>query len=469
VTSVATWTGDFVHTELGIELHTDAARSVMPVKTLVGVALRRNPKRAQLLVSTVLAKHVPTVPGVSIAAGELLGLLVGHELDGGQLDASLADRLRQVIAADAAGSQPSDDLTMLRGSIRASASHHPDVTTIGYAETATGLGQLVAGTIGSYYIHSTRHAEPGAPSFAGFEEEHSHATSHRLFPTRSDWLTPGGTVVLVDDELSTGTTILNTITAIDAVVPQSRWIVASLIDLRSSADRARFDECASKLGTRISVVCLGSGSIDLPDNVLQLSRATIDRHASEPLFAQPSPGVVEFVEPAVAPVRSARFGVNGTVDAPTAQAIAAAVSPLLSAGGVLVLGTEEFIALPMAVADNLHAGNPEVRFSTTTRSPIAPIDRPDYAIESSITFAGHDSDGDTDDAQTDDAPRFAYNLERGGSRPTTVVLMPEPGTDPARLTASGGVVDALRAVVDRVIVVLLPTSTPLPTEWTAHP
>ena len=456
--SVVTWTGEFVQSNLGITLRSDPDRSVMPLKTIVGVALRRNPKRAQLLVSTVLAKHVPTLPGVAIAAGELLGLRVAHELDNEYFDVFLAERLAQILALDQAGVDVGDDLTALRSDLAAQKSHHPGVVTIGYAETATGLGQLVANTIGSYYIHSTRHTVHDAPSFAGFEEEHSHATKHQLYPTKGDWLTAGGTVVLVDDELSTGTTIINTITALNLTVPQSRWIVASLIDLRSSADRARFAECAAKLGTDISVVCLGAGSIDLPPNVLAASRETIDTFSTPPLPSRPHQGALEIIEPSVPNIRSARFGVDNGAGIDAARPIAQALMPSIGPGSVLVLGSEEFIALPMAVADHLQAENGGVRFSTTTRSPIAALDRPDYAIASAIAFTSHD----------DDEPRFVYNVLRGQRRPTTVIFMPEPGTDASRLTQAGGVVEALRAVVDHVIVVLLPESTPLHNEWTVR-
>ncbi|MDF2442342.1 MAG: hypothetical protein JWR01_545, partial [Subtercola sp.] len=265
----ATWTGGFAEREVGIRVQTDVRRSLVPVDLLVGVALRRNPRRAQLLVSNVLAKHVPTRPGLVIVAAELLGLLVSGELDGRRPPADLFDRLAGILRA----SSPADgaaavELSALRGAVAGLRSEHPQVVTIGYAETATGLGQLVAETIGSYYIHSTRHAPAGRTPFAGFEEEHSHATSHQLYPARADWLRPGGTVVLVDDELSTGTTIVNTIGALHAAVPQARWIVASLIDLRSEADRARFDTLAASLGTSIAVVALGSGTIALPPDVL---------------------------------------------------------------------------------------------------------------------------------------------------------------------------------------------------------
>jgi hypothetical protein len=61
-----------VHDALGVDVASEPGRSLLPVKALVGLALRRNPKRAHLLVSRVLAKHVPTEPGIATSAGQLL-------------------------------------------------------------------------------------------------------------------------------------------------------------------------------------------------------------------------------------------------------------------------------------------------------------------------------------------------------------------------------------------------------------
>ncbi len=54
---------------------------------------------------------------------------------------------------------------------------------LGYAETATGLGHSVADGLGTApYLHSTRRPVAGVATAGGFEESHSHATSHLLLP-----------------------------------------------------------------------------------------------------------------------------------------------------------------------------------------------------------------------------------------------------------------------------------------------
>jgi hypothetical protein len=476
------WTGGFVSEAAGIVVRSHPAESLVPVQSLVGLALRINPRRAQLLVSTVLAKHVPTVPAVAVVAGELLGLLVAASLDCAPADTSPHTRFARLLEG-----QEESGLAQLRAVVGRRRSEHPAVVTIGYAETATGLGQLVAGAIGSPYLHSTRHvAVSGAPSF-GFEEEHSHASSHRLLPSRGAWLHEGGTVVLVDDEISTGTTIVNTIRTLQGVRPQSSWVVAALVDLRSEADRSRFDALAAELGTRIDVVALGRGSVELPSDPVSRAAEVIagfpDPDAAAEVAADDTDddtaddselGDLVIVElPAESAIRSARYGlVEPSPDPALVARIAASVQSHLGrpsaqspSDGVLVLGSEEFIGLPLLVADDLDrravagTGTGRVLFSTTTRSPIAPLDRPDYAIASRIRFRSSDL---TVDGFGD---RFAYNLTRGGRRFATIVLMPEPGSDVGLLLAPDGVVLALRRVTDRVVVALLPAVLPNPDEW----
>ena len=453
---------------LEIRLNTDESRSIIDVESLVGVALRRNPKRAHLLVSTVLAKHVPTVPAVSLAAGELLGLLASAALDGEPSPARARDlgrRFAPLVAVLSEGSgadaetieRAHEALAELRRDIHSAATMRADVVTLGYAETATGLGQLVADFLGSYYLHSTRHSPEGATAFAGFAEEHSHATDHALLPTDPQWLRPGGTVVLVDDELSTGTTVINTITALQTAVPQQHWVVASLIDLRSPADRERFVALAESLDTRISTVSLAAGSIELPTDVLARAAALIDTMPGSRI--ESGDGVVSMLDCTdLTPVRSARFGTSDPVNARLAADIASRVAVTVPDAddnrGVLVLGSEEFIALPMLTAHELQqaVAPRSVRFSTSTRSPIATLDEADYPIADTIRFRSHDTTSDGF------GERFAYNLTRSGRRFGTVVFMPEPGTDLALLTAAGGALEALRAVTDAVVVVLLSSS-----------
>ena len=497
------WTGGFVHEALGVRIISDPS-ALLPVEDLVGLALRRNPRRAHLLVSRVLAKHVPTEPALVLAAGELLGTLAGAAL-GSTVDPGVLRSVAAVLLAELRGTpEAGADGAVRPGAVRSPRARlleareqlwelpvtHPGAVTIGYAETATGLGRLVADTLGSYYIHSTRHDPEGAVAYGAFEEAHSHATSHRLLPTDPALLNSSAPVVLVDDELSTGATVINTITELHAAAAHPLYVVATLIDLRSAGDRARFEELAAELGCAIRVVSLGAGSIDLGPDILDRARQIIDGLPSPeaPAAAAPAaPGslsVLDLSADGRRPLRSDRFGnqagmscqyedalpeaLPGAVSGADLAAVAASIREMLpeSAAPVLVLGCEEFIHVPLTVANALAETVPggPVRFSTTTRSPIVPIDRPDYAIANVVDFASHDV---TEDGP---GPRHAYNVgaRRGTEGFGSIVLMPEPGTDLASITGEGSVTEALRAVTGAVVVVLSPADLPAPEEWTEH-
>ncbi|WP_323749762.1 phosphoribosyltransferase domain-containing protein [Curtobacterium sp. VKM Ac-1376] len=475
--------------DLGVTLDDARATSsaAVPLGVLARIALRRNPKRAHLLVSTVLAKHLPTVPAVALAAGEALGALTADALDGGaRWDARTAARLERVVRDATAGDQ--DRLgqatatsaahraaTTLRTDLAAGRPEHPDALVLGFAETATALGALVAESLGARYLHSTRHAPSGAVPAAGFDEAHSHATTHRLLPSDPEWLPAGGTVVLVDDELSTGATARATIRELHALAPQRRWVVASLIDLRSPADTAATEELATEIGAPITVVALGRGRAVLPAGLPSAAADVVATHAVAPTgcgtngvpdgrtgsgptrasrpqtvttTAAPATAVDRFGTPAQR-VRLPRTDVEGT-----AQDVLAVLGALEApAGGprrVLVLGTEEHMHTPLVVADALRRrSDADVRFSTTTRSPVAVLDDPAWPIRSGIRFRSHDTTVDGT------GERFAYNV-RGFD---AIVVLPEPGTDRALLDGDDGLLAALATAAPAVVLVDTPLAT----------
>ncbi|MYU19877.1 phosphoribosyltransferase, partial [Streptomyces sp. SID8361] len=210
------------------------------LRELLGLALRRNPKRAHLLVSNVLGKHVPQRPATVHGAGVRLGR-----------------RVRELLGDEAAAR----------------------AVVLGYAETATGLGHSVAdGLALAPYLHSTRRPVPGVATVGGFEEEHSHATSHLLLPEDPGLLASTGPLVLVDDEFSTGRTVLNTIAALHRRFPRDHYVVVALVDMRSPGDRARLDAFAADLGARVDLVAAAAGAVHLPDDVLERGARLVAAH-----------------------------------------------------------------------------------------------------------------------------------------------------------------------------------------------
>jgi adenine/guanine phosphoribosyltransferase-like PRPP-binding protein len=397
------WVGD----RFGVRLAGDAA-----LPDLVQLALRRNPRRAHLLVSTVLGKHIPADPRRVRGAGRELGRLVGKALDG------------------------------------------RTALVIGFAETATGLGHCVAEQLGADYIHSTRRAVPETPPVVRFEEEHSHATTHRLLPEDPAMLAAGEVLVLVDDEISTGRTALNTLAALQAIRPRSRCVVASLVDLRTHQDAAAMTVFATQHGVQLDIVSLARGSVTWPTDFPARAAAEVAGASVGPSPANDRRAEVrEYRKCWPADVReSGRHGF-GPADVRAAQLAAAQLADVLAANcgeRVHVLGTEELMYVPTLLAEALAARVPSVTVSSTTRSPVLAIDEPDYPIRSALSFPSSDSPADGPGL------RFAYNIaprEIGD-----IVLVVDADADTAELRA--GLVDRLRGCAERVHVVVLPCYRP---------
>ncbi|MEW2545035.1 phosphoribosyltransferase [Streptomyces sp. NPDC047002] len=405
------------------------------LRGLLGLALRDNPKRAHLLVSTVLGKHVPQLPSVVHGTGVRLGERVA---------VLLGDSVRRAVV-------------------------------LGYAETATALGHSVAdGLRHAPYLHSTRRPVAGVAAAGGFEESHSHATSHLLLPEDPALLAGGGPLVLVDDEFSTGNTVLNTIRALHDRAPRAWYVIVALVDMRSAADRERFAAFAAEIGARVDLVALASGTVRLPDGVLGRGRELVAAHAEAQtpdaalLAAAPAPAAGAVVRAALAwPAGLPDGGRHGflpahrTVLDAALPGMAAAVAAALPQGArrVLVLGHEELMYAPLRIAAALQTrGGAEVRFSTTTRSPVLAVDDPGYAIRSRLVFPAHDSAQFPPGSPDGTGPRYAYNVAGGGF--DAVVLVVDSAGDTPELHASGGLLAQLAGQAPRVVLAVVPTYAP---------
>ncbi|NDZ99643.1 phosphoribosyltransferase, partial [Streptomyces sp. SID10116] len=128
------------------------------------------------------------------------------------------------------------------------------------------------------YLHSTRRPVEGVARAGGFEESHSHATSHLLLPEDPRLLAGDGPLVLVDDEFSTGNTVLNTVRALHERFPRERYVIVALVDMRSPEDQGRLDGFAREIGAHVDLVAAASGTVRLPDGVLEKGQALVAEH-----------------------------------------------------------------------------------------------------------------------------------------------------------------------------------------------
>ena len=365
-----------------------------------------NTKRVYLLVDPLQGKHIPVSPG------EALSML-----------RSLGNRLREAA--------PETD------------------TVVGFAETATAVAAVCAERLGGecFYIHTTRERFPreGNAPVLEFLEEHSHAAEQTLLcAALEERLSRSKGLALIDDEYSTGKTLINILTRLRERFPGLRDIpvtAVSVIDRMSDARRAELEQ----LGVR-TVSLLRLPFRDYTEEVL--------RYAIEAAYP-PAPSAERYIRYETAGAvpdlrRGAGIGeVFAACEAMSAEMIVRERKEL-TGKSVLVLGTEECMLPGLLLADALEGSGfaRSVRFHATTRSPIGICEEEGYPIRNGCRLRGfYDPDRATflydlaaydtafvlTDAREEDAVRAGAEalfdaLAEYGCRELRVIRLPEgPG------------------------------------------
>ena len=283
---------------------------------LLSFAERINPKRAFLFVSKVLGKHIPVAPSVMQKSYQDLAALIPKNLP------------------------------------------YP-ISVIGMAETAVGLGAGVYRELkpdfgeNAIFLTTTRHPVETLPTLGLFLEEHSHAQDQFILSShdaiKHQHILSSKTLILVDDEISTGKTFRNLILSLkkSGLEHVERIILVTLVNW------AEQHLVTDDLGIPVEVVSLLHGHWQWQDNNkeidIQMPNVSSTQQQSQKIIAPNDWG------------REPTF-----LECSVWQKI----ESIQAHEKVLVLGSGEFTWIPFLMAEQLEKQDVEVYFSSTTRSPI---------------------------------------------------------------------------------------------------
>ncbi len=396
----------------------------IPPERLFQMAARMNKKRSFLFVSKVLGKHIPVRPHVSLLAGASLGLMYREQL-GMPLPLPLEELLQAFAEPETAGAVY-DTLKRDRLPLQ------ERTLFIGFAETATSLGHSMFEMFGgeAAYLHTTRENIGYMSSCIDFEEEHSHATAHRCYALDPAIFEQARTIVLVDDEMTTGKTAINIIRDLTAKYGRKDYVLASLLDWRSEADRERFADLEAELGIRTTSLSLITGEIEVGGSPVEsapdsgrVSAAAIAPEISVTHVGEAFRLIASRDEDPAYLRHTGRFGLSAAgqdeLDDEAARA-AALLGHIRTGGRTLCMGTGEFMYIPMRIASLLGG---DVWYQSSTRSPIHPFEQPEYAVHSAYRYAS---------PEHEDVVNYMYNIPYGHY--DELFLFMEREVPPHRLT-----------------------------------
>ena len=360
------------------------------LEDLLGFAQRINPKRAFLFVSKVLGRHIPVAPSTMRHAFTDLANLVPYDLP-----------------------EP--------------------ILVIGMAETAVGLSAGVHQALQTRYpqallLNSTRHAQHDGNHdksshslLTTFSEDHSHASQHLIYQSADRvtqaQLLASKTLIMVDDEASTGNTCVNVVTALrNAGLDQLEQVhLTTLVDWSlnqerhqdaADSDDAVFDQIAKRLpNIKFQRHHLLSGAWTWTDapNPEPITMPSVDTTEAGSHMLGDTGNWGRF--PTLDSTNGfenylLKFQTAFKVFNKQAQSEKEQFEKEQLPKRILVLGSNEFVWLPFLLAEWLETQtqNSTVNFSALTRSPIAL----GGAIKKMLSFSDNYGLGMTN---------FAYNVE----------------------------------------------------------
>lgn len=355
----------------------------LPIEEFFTMAARINKKRSFLFVSKVLGKHLPINPSTGLLTSALLASKYMEVVRGEKC----VEREKLLTVFKNMGNY--------QGAPFVPAHIYPVV--IGFAETATSLGHAFFDCFHSAeFFHTTREVLAKEEPKVTFEEEHSHATSHRCY-IPSDMIDNRREVILVDDEITTGKTALNIIHSLHDTYPRDEYTVVSILDWRSKEDRDNFQQLELKLGIKINVVSLISGTVQIKQSKEIAERINLINHSQK---VEP---IVEYIEMSTCFTttnyysnrklseppyirETGRFGLRSFEShtiSEKAEAAALFLKQKRSGMKTLCLGTGEFMYLPMKIAAGMGDG---IFYHSTTRSPVYVENEVGYGARFGMTF-----------------------------------------------------------------------------------
>ncbi len=323
---------------------------------MIGIAQRENNhKRNYLFVNRFQAKHIPVSPSKALKLFQKLGEKVYCDYK------------------------------------------NKKTTMIGFAETATAIASTVAihSPDDVYYIHTSREILPSKHSVVEFKEEHSHATQQILYCKKvEEMLFQAEKILFIEDEITTGKTILNFIEALQKKGIYADFGACSIVNSMDKQHRDVFHE------KNISLYALLNWNESISDKLF-LDNTIVNEKMKREL-----PSSVHYMT--LYTTVNPRLGCSAKEYQMCCMHLAEQIYNIVCSNtikSILILGTEECMYPAILTGEYIEKKGicKTVKTHSTTRSPIVPRVQQQYPIFNRISFESLYEKG---------RKTYLYNLEK---------------------------------------------------------
>lgn len=267
---------------------------------------------------------------------------------------------------------------------------------VGMAEAAAGLGQgvyeaylaLEKVSVEHLFIHTSRYLL-AETQVLDFQEQHSHAAQFYLYVPPEPYLQStfihAQTLVLIDDEVTTGRTFANLIKAYQDVNSMLKSVV--IVSILNFVSPRRQQEIQQQVGLKVKFICALAAHVNFTQNP-DYRYTQVPNVLSKPGCKRQQLSLV-----------AGRLGIQGclNLDMTPLQELAKSWQ---KGQRVLVLGTGEFVHVAFLMGQLLVKQGWDVRVQSTARSPLVK----EGAIQEKIELI---------DNYADNIPNYLYNVKEG--------------------------------------------------------
>lgn len=277
--------------------------------------------------------------------------------------------------------------------------HNKKILIVGFAETATALAQHVMYRgINSNKFDSVFYIQTTRETFSqevydkyknlSFEEEHSHATTQMLM--FNEEIVPEYDLVLfIEDEITTGNTILNFIKKFKEINSNTEFAVASILNFQSESHVKTFED------NNISTIYLIKGNLrqKTPEITLNRKDKPIDLFSNKKNNTSKNVISESSLDPRLG-LRKNEFKDYINEHLEIASSLYKREDMTIDSE---VIGTEEFMYVPILFAQRFG-----MKVRSTTRSPILISEEEGYIVNNGVVIPSF---------YEDERKTFLYNLD----------------------------------------------------------